>query len=61
MDAQYLKINVNDAVIEALTSMAVSQPEDGVEYLGKYLLSYVSRRQLQQEVHNNKIIYIKTI
>ncbi len=52
MDAQYLKLNVNDAVVEALTSMAVSQPEDGVEYLGRYLLQYVERRQLQQHVIN---------
>jgi hypothetical protein len=50
MDANYLKINVNSALTEALTSMAVALPEDGVEYVGKYLLQYVERRQLQIKV-----------
>lgn len=51
MDAQYLKLNVNDALAEALTSMAVSLPDDGVEYVGNYLLQYVERRHLQQKVY----------
>lgn len=50
MDAQYLKKNVNDALSEALTSMAVALPEDGVEYVGNYLLQYVERRQVQIKV-----------
>lgn len=50
MDAQYLKKNVNDALAEALTSMAVALPDDGVEYVGNYLLQYVERRQLQRKV-----------
>ena len=50
MDAQYLKTNVNDALAEALTSMAVALPEDGVEYVGNYLLQYVERRTLQNKV-----------
>ena len=61
MDAQYLKLNVNDAVVEALTSMAVSQPEDGVEYLGRYLLQYVERRQLQQKVSSCSSLFISPL
>jgi hypothetical protein len=53
MDAQYLKKNVNDALAEALTSMTVALPEDGVEYVGNYLLQYVGRRQVQQKVEDN--------
>lgn len=53
MDAQYLKNNVNDALAEALTSMAVALPEDGVEYVGNYLLQYVERRTLQNKVVDN--------
>lgn len=49
MDAQYLKKNINDALVEALASMAISLPEDGVEYIGKYLIQYVDR----QEQHKN--------
>lgn len=44
MDTQYLKRNVNEAVIEALTSMVVSCPDDNVEYLGRYLIQYVNRK-----------------
>lgn len=39
--------NVNAALTEALTSMAVSAPEDRVEYLGRYLLQYVKRREIK--------------
>ena len=44
MDANYLKQNVNEALAEALTSMAISLPDDRIEYLGRYLLQYASRR-----------------
>jgi hypothetical protein len=53
MDAQYLKNNVNDALTEALTSMAVALPEDGIEYIGRYLLQYVERRKLQKKMTEN--------
>jgi hypothetical protein len=45
MDAHYLKQNVNEALAEALTSMAVALPDDRIEYLGRYLLQYASRRE----------------
>lgn len=44
MDSKYLKENVNDALTEALTAMAVAQPDDKIDYIGKYLLSYVTRK-----------------
>lgn len=47
MDAKYLNDNVNVALIEALSSMAVSLPEDGVDYIGKYLLQYVARKNMK--------------
>jgi hypothetical protein len=50
MDAQYLKKNVHEALIEALASMAIALPEDGIEYLGKYLVQYVERQEQQKIV-----------
>jgi len=54
MDALYAKLNVNDALVEALTSLAVVQPDDPIEYLGKYLLQWVSRRQIMAK-HNDTV------
>jgi hypothetical protein len=50
MDAKYLRENVNEALIEALASMAVSMPDDSVEYVGKYLIQYVERKALKAKV-----------
>lgn len=50
MDAAYLKSNVNEALIEALTSMAVGLPEDKVEYIGRYLIEYVKRKSAQTQI-----------
>lgn len=50
MDAQYLKKNVNEALIEALASMAIVMPEDGIEYIGKYLIQYVQRQEMKKQV-----------
>jgi large subunit ribosomal protein L9 len=36
-----------EALAEALTSMAVSLPDDRIEYLGRYLLQYASRREIK--------------
>ena len=47
MDAAYLRSTVNEALIEALSSMATNLPEDKVEYIGKYLLQYVERKSAQ--------------
>jgi hypothetical protein len=45
MDTLYLKNNINAALNEALTSMVCCTPDDNVEYLGRYLQQYVSRKQ----------------
>ena len=45
MDAGYLKGTVNEALTEALASMAAEMPEDKIEYLGRYLKSYVLRKK----------------
>ena len=50
MDAQYVKNNVNTALVEALTSMAVTQPDDPIEFLGKYLMHWVERKTIQSKV-----------
>ena len=48
MDAAYLRGTVNEALIEALSSMAMNMPEDKVEYIGQYLLEYVRRKSAQE-------------
>jgi hypothetical protein len=50
MDAKYLSDNINFALTEALSSMAVSLPDDGVEYVGKYLLQFVERKNMMDAV-----------
>eukprot|EP00605_Chrysophyceae_sp_TOSAG23-4_P002033 GSChrysophyteH1.ASY1.ANO1.2251.1 assembled CDS len=50
MDAAYLKKNVNDALTEALASMAVGMPDDKVEYMGRYLKSYCERKRAQAKL-----------
>jgi hypothetical protein len=47
MDADYLKKNVNDALTEALASMAVGMPDDKVEYMGRYLKAYCQRQRVK--------------
>lgn len=47
MDNDYLKKNVLPALTEALGAMAIQVPEDKVEFVGKYLLSYVDRKIAQ--------------
>jgi len=45
MDNAYIQKNVLPALTEALSAMATQSPDDKVEFIGKYLLSYVDRRQ----------------
>lgn len=49
MDSAYLKKNVLPALTEALTAMASQVPEDQVEFVGKYLISYVDRQQVKSK------------
>ena len=48
MDSEYLKKNVLPALTEALGAMSTQVPEDQVEFVGRYLLSYVDRKEAQQ-------------
>ena len=54
MDANYLKVNVYDALTEAVAAMVIAVPEDRVEFIGQYLLAYVDRKnnktKLEKEV-----------
>lgn len=52
MDAAYLKENVFTALSEALLSMAVELPDDKVEYLGKYLITYVERKKCKEQSYS---------
>eukprot|EP01006_Ploeotia_vitrea_P022123 TRINITY_DN54534_c0_g1_i1.p1 TRINITY_DN54534_c0_g1~~TRINITY_DN54534_c0_g1_i1.p1 ORF type:complete len:503 (+),score=45.75 TRINITY_DN54534_c0_g1_i1:19-1527(+) len=45
MDAKYLVTNVNTALSEALSAMVAVQPNDSIEFIGKYLLQYVERQE----------------
>ncbi len=55
MDTEYLKANVNVALMEGLASMAIDRPDDSVDYLGKYLLQYVTRGASKAKVN---IVYM---
>ena len=50
MDSAYLRANVGDALTKGLSAVAVNQPADSVEYLGKYLLNYVACKQKELEI-----------
>lgn len=50
MDANYLKLTVNEAVSEALAAMAVGVPEDKVEYIARYLKAYCARKRAQSKL-----------
>lgn len=41
MDADYLKNNLGDALVDGLSAVMLNAPEDSVDYLGKWLLNYV--------------------
>jgi len=50
MDANYLKLTVNEAVSEALAAMAVGVPDDKVEYIARYLKAYCARKRAQTKL-----------
>lgn len=66
MDNAYIQKNVLPALTEALSAMATQSPDDKVEFIGRYLLSYVDRRALKKtiekdttEVEAKLAIYLK--
>ena len=48
MDSKYLKANVGDALTKGLSSIAVSQPADAVDFLGNFLLNYHAQKLAEQ-------------
>jgi hypothetical protein len=69
MDAEYLKSTVHDALLEGLTAIALTNPNDKIDFLGSYLVEIVKRRhetiahelrsnQLKEEVLIEKLILI---
>lgn len=52
MDAAYLRSNVSDALSQGLAATLVAQPDDPVEYLGRYLLKYVERKEAEEKVRD---------
>lgn len=66
MDNAYLKKNVLPALTEALTAMSVQVPDDQVDFIGKYLISFVERQRRNsqnelstQEAEKNLEIYLQ--
>lgn len=50
MDADYLKSTVGDALAAALTSLAMKQPKDPVDFLGHYLATYANHLEGEKKV-----------
>lgn len=45
MDAQYVKDVVEGAVVEGLTAAVRQQPEDAVDFLGRFLMHYADHME----------------
>lgn len=50
MDAAYLEKNVNAVLSEGLAAVVLQKPQDPVDFLGKFLLNYVSNEELKAKV-----------
>ena len=50
MDVEYLKQDVAAALEEGLATVVKYQPDDQVEFLGQYLLKYVSNQRSEAQV-----------
>lgn len=53
MDAEYLQKNVGTALADGLAAVACSNPEDPVDFLGRFLLKVVENHQLMEKVRCN--------
>ncbi len=47
---------VTDAVTEAVAATVAAQPDDPVDYLGRYLLKFVTRKEAEHTV-SRKVVY----
>ena len=50
MDTEFLQRTVGEALSEALTMLVVAQPVDPVEFIGRSLLDYIKRREIETQV-----------
>ena len=51
MDAEFLKKHVGTALSKGLAQVVVNQPEDGIDYLGKFLMQYAdSQERAEQDI-----------
>eukprot|EP00742_Colponemidia_sp_Colp-10_P004074 GILJ01004347.1.p1 GENE.GILJ01004347.1~~GILJ01004347.1.p1 ORF type:complete len:572 (-),score=147.36 GILJ01004347.1:176-1870(-) len=54
-DVLYLKEQVGPYLAEGLASVCISQPEDPVDFLGKWLLNFVSTKELELQLEKDKL------
>lgn len=52
MDSDYLKATVGDALAAALTSLALKQPKEPLDFLGQYLIKYADYLESESKVRN---------
>ena len=48
-DAAYLKSTVGDALSKGMAQVAVSQPNDAVDFLGQFLLNYYATKVAERD------------
>eukprot|EP00968_Pinguiococcus_pyrenoidosus_P017097 scaffold1661_cov251-Pinguiococcus_pyrenoidosus.AAC.37 len=48
-DSDYLRASVGDVLVRGMAKMVVVDPEDSVDFLGHYLLSYVGMKQMEHQ------------
>eukprot|EP00949_MAST-11_sp_MAST-11-sp1_P000831 g831.t1 len=48
MDAEYLKLHVGDALAKGLAQVVVNQPNDGVDFLGNFLIKYAETKEKEE-------------
>lgn len=49
MDCEYLKKSVSPALEKGLAQIVVEQPKDPLEFLGDYLMEYVSKMEKEKK------------
>jgi len=50
MDSDYLKESIGNAIVEGLSSCVINQPEDPVEYLGRFLQEFHLKQEKSIQV-----------
>jgi len=55
MDFRYLKQHVGDALAQGLSDVAIAQPKDPVDHLGKWLLKYIDNQNVLKAAESDKV------